>query len=95
MNSDDDSDLLSMDTNDSSNTHLNDGSTNQLQQQFRILNEFFTAVMMQMGSYLEYFIILSCIILTLRRRRGKKRNRRCNIHRDRSSVISFIHSWSD
>ncbi len=95
MTADDDSDIFSTESKDSSITHLNDGNSNQLQVKIHLLNEFVTAITMQMCAYLQYLIILSRTIPTLRQRRGKKRNHRGNIHRDRSSVMAFIRLWSD
>ncbi len=75
MTSDDDySDIFSAETNDTSNNHLNDNDCNQLQLKLHILNDFVTAMTMQMCDHLNYLIILSNIVPAVRRQRGRKRN---------------------
>ncbi len=95
MTSDDDSDIHSIETSDTSNNHLNDDDHNQLQLKLHTLNDAVTAMTMQMCDHLQYLIILRNIVPAVRWQRGRKRNQRWNVHRDQSSVMSFIHSWSD
>jgi hypothetical protein len=66
MTADDDSDIFSTESKDSSITHLNDGNSNQLQVILHLLNEFVTTTTMQLCAYPQYLIILSRIILTFR-----------------------------
>jgi hypothetical protein len=91
----DDIDISSIESNDTANNHLIDDDHTQLRLKLQIINNFIHAMMLQMREQLQYLIFLSSFVPLVRRRRRRKRIRRRNIHRDRSSVMSFIHSWSD
>ncbi len=100
MKSDDNSDLFSADTNGTDITtditKSDDGNLIQLETKLRLLNKFFNAVMLQMCSIVQYLLIISRIVPTVKKRReASKRKRKSNVHRDRHSVMQFIYSWSD
>ena len=90
MKSDDDSDLFSADTNGTDITtditKSDDGNLIQLETKLRLLNKFFNAVMLQMCSIVQYLLIISHIVPTVKKRReASKRERKSNAHRDRRS----------
>jgi hypothetical protein len=74
MTSDDDSDIHSTETSDTSNNHLNDDDRNQLQLKLHTLNDAVTAMTMQMCDHLQYLTILRNIVSAVRQQRGRKRN---------------------
>jgi len=75
--------------------HQDEDGRNELQHKLRIVNEFITVIHMQTCEYLQFLVLLRSIVPTIKRRRRRKRIRRPNIHHDRSSVLSFVHSWND
>jgi len=102
MKSDKDSDLFSADTDVTDTTELiditkpNDGNAMEIQSNLRALHDLFNVLMLQMCSLIESLLAISRIIPAVKkRRRALKRKRKSNVHRDRRSVIRFIHSWSD
>jgi len=98
MTSDENSDICSTITNDigkKDDNHQDEDGCNELQHKMRIVNEFITAMIMQTCEYLQFLVLLRSIVPAFKRRRRRKRIRRPNLHRGRSSVLSFIHSWTD
>jgi len=106
MDTDEDSKVFSLCSNETINTTINDDTIvasdinstniNEAQVKLHLLNELVSATSVQMCAYLQCLLIISRIISTVRKKKNKrKRKRSCNIHRDRASVISFIHSWSE
>jgi hypothetical protein len=98
MTSNENSVICSTVTNDIGNkddNHQDEDGRNELQHKLRIVNEFITAMIMQMCEYLQFLVLLRSIVSAFKRRMRRKRIRRPNLHRDRSSVLSFIHSWND
>jgi hypothetical protein len=92
MDSNDESDQFSTGSNGSSSTSYA-AKTNHLDMQF--MNKFITAAALQMCSYLQLLLLLYHLVPLLRSRYCKKTKRKPNVHRNQSSVIAFIHSWSD
>jgi hypothetical protein len=100
MKSDNDCDLFSANTNGTDITtditKSDDGNLIQLQIKLHLLNEFFNAVMLQMCSIIQYLLIISRIVPTVKKRRkASKRKRKSYVHRNRRSVFRFIHSRSN
>jgi len=102
MKSDEDSDLFSADTDVTDTTELiditkpNDGNAMEIQSNLRALHDLFNVLMLQMCSLIESLLAISRIVPAVKkRRRALKRKRKSNVHRDRRSVIRFIHSWSE
>jgi len=98
MTSDENSDICSSVTNDIGNkddNHQDEDGHNELQHKLHIVNEFITAMIMQTCEYLQFLVLFRSIVPAFKRRRRRKRICRPNLHPDRSSVLSFIHSWTD
>jgi hypothetical protein len=102
MKSDDDSNIFSAETNDTAITKLNDGNdsddgnSNSVLSKLRLLNDVSTAMTLHICSFLYHLLILSGVVPTVKKKKKtSKRKRIGNVHRDRRSVIRFIHSWSE
>jgi len=98
MTSDENSDICSSVTNDIGNkddNHQDEDGHNELQHKLHIVNEFITAMIMQTCEYLQFLVLFRSIVPAFKRRRRRKRICRPNLHPDRSTVLSFIHSWTD
>ena len=78
-----------MDSNDEND------AAHHLNRQLRVVDQAASAAALQMCSYLQIVIILFHLVPLWTNRKERKRKRQPNVHRDRSSVIKFIHSWTD
>ena len=63
--------------------------------QIRVVNEITSAAALQMCSYLHIVLLLCHLVPLWTNRNPKKRKRQPNMYCNRSSVIEFIHTWSD
>jgi hypothetical protein len=70
-------------------------AAHHLNHQLRVVNEVATAAALQMCSYFHIVIFVCHVVPLWTNRKERKRKRQSNVHRDRSSVIQFIHSWTD
>jgi hypothetical protein len=102
MKSDKDSDIFSAETNDTAITKLNDGNnsddgnSNSVLSKLCLLNDVSTAMTLHICSFLYHLLILSGVAPTVKKKKKmSKRKRIGNVHRERRSVIRFIHSWSE
>ena len=68
---------------------------NRPSREMEFANEVTTAAALQMCSYLHILLLICHLVPLWTNRNPKKRKRQPNEHRDRSSVIQFIHTWSD
>ena len=62
--------------------------------QLRVVNQVATAAALQMCSYFHIVIFVCHVVPLWTNRKERKRKRQSNVHRDRSSAIQFIHSWT-
>jgi len=89
------SSIVTIGSGNNDDNHQDEDGRNELQHKLRIVNEFITVIHMQTCEYLQFLVLLRSIVPTVKQRRRRKRIRRPNLHCDRSSVLSFIHSWND